>query len=323
MDAMLITVRVPERQPFTVVLDRRLGFGREGENVVVTDPQVSRRHIAVQPGPERTVLVTDLGSANGTTIDGIAAEGPTQARSGSVIRIGSTTLEIRDDHAEPRAAERTLLAGSGGQGRRTSVDVVAEAVSESISARVLGVEDEAGTLTIVFSDIESSTELAVALGDRAWLNRLRQHHKLVSAHVVAHRGRIVKHQGDGYMLCFRSARGAILTSIGLQRDLEREAEAAPATAIRVRLGLHTGEVLVGDGGDLFGRHVVVAARIAALAQGGEILVSSLVRQIAEARGDLLFVDTREVELRGIGASQSISGVDWRAFGSADLRDVSA
>ena len=59
------------------------------------------------------------------------------------------------------------------------------------------------------------------------------------------------------------------------------------TELRVRIGLHTGEVLVDDGGDLFGKHVVVAARIGASPQGGEILVSSLVQQIAEPRGDLV------------------------------------
>src|SRR3546814_5494790 len=53
------------------------------------------------------------------------------------------------------------------------------------------------------------------------------HHDLVSAHVLAHGGKIVKSQGDGYFLCFRSAREALLASIGIQRDLAREAELTP------------------------------------------------------------------------------------------------
>ena len=89
----------------------------------------------------------------------------------------------------------------------------------------------------------------------------------------------------------------------MQRDLERQHVEAPELAVRVRVGLHTGEVLVDDGGDLIGRHVVVAARIADLADGGEILGSSLVKQIAEPRGDIAFVDPREVALKGIGGTE--------------------
>jgi class 3 adenylate cyclase len=172
---------------------------------------------------------------------------------------------------------------------------------------------DGSTLTIVFSDIESSTQMAVALGDKAWFDLLRRHHELVSAHVSAHRGRIVKNQGDGYMLCFRSARGAILAAIGIQRDLTRHGEAFPDQTTRVRMGLHTGEVLAGDDGDLFGKHVVIAARIGALADGAEVLVSSLVRQIVEPRGDLVFISPREVELRGLGAIETLYAVDWHAF----------
>ena len=136
---------------------------------------------------------------------------------------------------------------------------------------------------------------------------------MVSAHVEGHRGRIVKNQGDGYMMCFRSARAALLSSMGIQQDLARRVETDPDRAIRVRMGLHTGEVLVGDDGDLFGKHVVVAARIGSLAEGGEILVSSLVRQIAEARGDLPFAAPREVQLRGIAGVEMVSSLEWTAF----------
>ena len=115
----------------------------------------------------------------------------------------------------------------------------------------------------------------------------------------------MKHQGDGYMLCFRSARSAILASIGIQRDLTRTEWSPHEPRLRVRMGLHTGEVLVDDDGDLFGKHVVVAARIGAIAEGGEILVSSLVRQIAEPRGDITFVNPRAVELQGIVDAETV------------------
>lgn len=313
MDSILVTVRVPQRRPFTVVLDRRLEFGREGETIVIADSQVSRRHVAVQPESDGRALVSDLGSSNGTTVDGVHIEEPMLVAPGGIVRIGNTVLEIGRADYEARPASYTEIQSQLADHPPTSIDLVAESVSGRISAQVLGVEHEAGTLTIVFSDIESSTQMAVALGDRVWFDVLQRHHALVSAHVEGHGGRIVKHQGDGYMMCFRSARAALLASMGIQRDLARNADADPDRVLRVRMGLHTGEVLVGDDGDLFGKHVVVAARIAALAQGGEILVSSLVRRIAEARGDLPFTAPRAVELRGIEGVELVSSLEWNAF----------
>ncbi|MDQ1520650.1 MAG: adenylate cyclase [Actinomycetota bacterium] len=310
MGPRLVTVRPPNRQPLTLVLEGRLELGRDTDGVVVVDPRVSRRHVTLEAGPEETVVVTDLGSANGTTVDGVPVDGATRARAGSVVRIGDTRIEIGG--ASPANRTEIHVARHSG-GTRSSIDAVASSVAQGVDAEVLGVTDEPGTLTIVFSDIESSTELAVAIGDVAWFEVLRQHHTLVDAHVRAHRGRVVKNQGDGYMLCFRSARSALLSSIGIQRDLTRTEWRPPGHDLRVRMGLHTGEVLVDDDGDLFGKHVVVAARIGALAEGGEILVSTLVQQIAEPRGDIRFVEPRSVELRGIADVETVWAVDWRTF----------
>jgi class 3 adenylate cyclase len=307
---MFVTVRPPNRQPLTLVLEHRLELGREADGIVIVDPLVSRRHATIEPGPDDTVLVTDLGSANGTTIDGAPVEGPTPARAGSVVRLGDTRVEIGGAGAVNRTQLHARGRNSGAP--RSSIDIVANTAG-TIDAEVLGVRDEPGTLTIMFSDIEQSTQLAVEIGDAEWFEVLRRHEALVDAHVRAHRGRIVKNQGDGYLLCFRSARSALLASIGMQRDLARTKWTASGHVLRVRMGLHTGEVLVDDGGDLVGKHVVVAARIAALAEGGEILVSALLQQIAEPRGDITFVGPRTVELRGIGQLETVWEVDWRAF----------
>lgn len=304
-------MRPPNRQPLTLVLDGRLELGREADGLVIVDPLVSRRHATIEPGPDETVIVTDLGSANGTTVDGFRVDGSTRAGPGSVVRIGDTRIEIGTTSAGNRTEIHTRSRNSGSP--RSSIDAVAESVADGLDAQVLGVRDEPGTLTIAFSDIESSTQLAVAIGDAAWFDVIRRHQELVDTHVRAHRGRIVKNQGDGFMLCFPSARSALLTSIGVQRDLSRQQLGVPEQELRVRIGMHTGEVLVDDDGDLVGKHVVVAARIAALAEGGEILVSSLLQQIAEPRGDIPFVGPRNVELRGIGQVETVWAVDWRSF----------
>jgi adenylate cyclase len=313
MRATLVTVRSPNRRAFTILLDNRIELGREADGIIVVDARVSRRHVALEPGSDDTVVVIDLGSANGTTLDGVAVEKPTRAHAGSVVQIGDTLVEI----GPPRTVARIGLVTEmkrATEGTRSTIDAVADDLSAAdLNPEVLGVSaDEPGTLTVAFSDIEASTQLAVALGDAAWFEVLRHHHELVGAHVHAHRGRIVKHQGDGFMLCFRSARSALLSAIGLQRDLVR-AERVDDRELRVRIGMHTGEVVVDDDGDLFGKHVVVAARIGAIAQGGEILVSSLVREIAEPRGDISFVGPRAVELRGIVDVETVWSVDWPQY----------
>ena len=306
----LVTVRTPGRQVVTLLVDARLEFGRDCMGVIVVDQRVSRRHVALDARNDH-VLVTDLGSSNGTIIDGITITEPTTVGPGTVVVIGDTELELVAG-AEASTTVRTQIRDSSDA--PSSIQRVVDAVdADEWSPDVLGVTDEPGTLTVMFTDIEASTERAVGMGDQAWYELLGRHEKLVTAHVTAHRGRIVKHQGDGYMCCFRSARSALLACIGIQRDLQRQAETDPANAIAVRMGLHTGEVLVADDGDLFGKHVVVAARVGAAAAGGEVLVSSIVRQIAEPRGDITFVDPETIALKGIDDTETVWTVDWPAF----------
>jgi class 3 adenylate cyclase len=98
----------------------------------------------------------------------------------------------------------------------------------------------------------------------------------------------------------------------VQRDLEQFAKDNPDQGVRVRVGVHTGEVISEDG-DIFGKHVMLAARVGGLADGGEILVSSLVREIAGARGDLAFGTPRTAMLKGIEGEHVVYPLDWQAF----------
>ena len=165
-------------------------------------------------------------------------------------------------------------------------------------------------MTVVFSDIEKSTTRAVELGDSAWMNVLDKHNTIVRRMVARHHGTEVKAQGDGFMLTFRSARSAIACMVDVQRALQAHGTAQPLEAVRVRTGIHTGEVILGDDGDIYGRHVIMAARLSTQAAGGEVLVSSLVREIVEPRGDVQFGASRTVELKGIGGSHLVHPVRW-------------
>jgi class 3 adenylate cyclase len=166
-----------------------------------------------------------------------------------------------------------------------------------------------GTVTILFTDIAQSTELAERIGDQRWMGVLGAHNALVREQLARQGGTEVKHHGDGFMAVFPSARKALLCSIGIQRAMASYRLGHPETPIEVRIGLHTGEVVEEDG-DYFGRNVILAARIAAVAEGGEILASGLVKELADSGGDLGFDGGRDVELKGMSRPWRVHTVDW-------------
>jgi class 3 adenylate cyclase len=166
-----------------------------------------------------------------------------------------------------------------------------------------------GTVTIVFSDIEDSTVLTERLGDQAWQELLRRHNALIRTQLRAHDGYEVKTMGDGFMLAFRSAKKGLDCAIAVQRAFSKE-NAANGERIRVRIGLHAGEAIK-DGADFYGKNVILASRVAAQAKGGEILVSSLLRQLVESSTDAsIFSEPREVELKGLAGRHVMYAVCW-------------
>jgi eukaryotic-like serine/threonine-protein kinase len=171
-------------------------------------------------------------------------------------------------------------------------------------------EAPVGTVTVLFTDIAGSTEMAEALGDHRWVEVLRTHNSLVREQMAAHGGTEVKVHGDGFMVAFASARSAILAAVDAQRAMARYRGEHPDVPVEIRIGLHTGEVVAADG-DYFGRNVILAARIADRAAGGEILTSSLVKELTESSGDLDFDDGEDVELKGLSRPCRVHRVGWR------------
>jgi pimeloyl-ACP methyl ester carboxylesterase/class 3 adenylate cyclase len=157
-----------------------------------------------------------------------------------------------------------------------------------------------GTVTIMFSDIEGSTSLADRLGDKRFMDVLREHNAIIREHVQTHGGYEVKSEGDGFMVAFQSARRAIDCAAAIQHALAARNESAEEP-VRVRMGLHSGEVIK-EGEDFFGRNVILAARVAAQATGGEILVSSVLKSLVESAGDVLFDEPRSAELKGLSGT---------------------
>jgi adenylate cyclase len=157
-----------------------------------------------------------------------------------------------------------------------------------------------GRVAILFSDIEGSTALNERIGDRAWVRLIDRHDKMVSRHVRRHSGYVVKSQGDGFMIAFARPEQAVWCSMDVQRELAKR-----PNGIRVRIGIHEGKS-VRRGDDLFGRNVAMAARVAAAAQGGEVLVSESVRDAVG--NDITFDDGRDVELKGFSGTHRLYAV---------------
>jgi class 3 adenylate cyclase len=192
----------------------------------------------------------------------------------------------------------------------TSIDeMVSELEQERPDMRAHAAPD--GTVAILFSDIEDSTILTERLGDERWLELLREHNTIFRERVARHNGYEVKSQGDGFMLAFPDPCEALDCAIEVQRAFADRERDGSGEKLRVRMGLHTGEV-ISEEGDYFGKNVILAARIAAQAMGGEILVSEELREAASSgNGDgLRFDDGREVELKGLAGSHRVFRAEW-------------
>jgi len=199
------------------------------------------------------------------------------------------------------------LQGVASTSTGASIDAVASLVyAERPDLRRQVAPD--GTVTILFSDIQGSTAKTEQLGDTKWMEVLREHNAVVRAQLKAHGGFEVKSEGDGFMLAFQSARKALQCAIETQKAFAKRNESAEEPVL-VRMGLHTGEVIK-EGDDFFGKHVNLAARIAGQASGGQILVSSLLKELTASGGDIAFDEGREVTLKGLSGDHVVYAVSW-------------
>jgi class 3 adenylate cyclase len=294
----VVLITEPGRTPLQLRVHRPLEVGRDGDGLLLTDSELSRRHLSLSATAGRLV-VADLDSTNGTKLDGVELREPTRLAPGQVVTFGRCRLELVDP-------ERHEAVRVDDHRRRSSIDAVADA---AVADPMLSIPFGGGTSTIVFSDIEHSTRRARELGDAGWLRLLGVHNSVVRRQLDRHGGHEVKAHGDGFMLAFPSARAAVRSAIDVQRTLDAHGRSQPADLMRVRIGMHTGEAMATDGG-LFGHSVILASRIADQARGREILVSSLVREIIEARGDLAFGRYREVSLKGLSGVYRLHPILW-------------
>jgi class 3 adenylate cyclase len=144
--------------------------------------------------------------------------------------------------------------------------------------------------TVLFTDIVGSTETAAELGDRRWKELLEEHHRRVRGQLARFRGTEVDTAGDGFFATFDGPARAV-------RCARAIAEAVAPLGVRIRAGVHTGEVETIDG-KVGGLGVVIGARVGALAGPSEVVVSQTVRDLVAGSG-LTFEDAGEHELKGV------------------------
>lgn len=161
-----------------------------------------------------------------------------------------------------------------------------------------------GSVAIVFTDIVESTALMEALGEEQWLDLLGWHDRQVMQHTAVFGGSVVKGLGDGFMLAFPSPGAAAAAAAAIERAFTT---GWSGVQVQIRIGIHGGSVIAEDG-DFFGRTVVIAARLAGAAEGGEILVS---QSLQEALGGAFaFAEARTLSFKGLAGKYAAFPLNW-------------
>ena len=203
-----------------------------------------------------------------------------------------------------------------------SVDAVEWGLSQTVDA------SSQGTQTILFTDLEGSTDLRLRIGDAAANQIFNEHNELVRSQIKTAGGTDIKGLGDGFMALFTSANRAIEAAVAIQRGIEERNAANPEQAIAVRIGLNSGDVTHADG-EAHGTAVHAASRIAAKAQGDQILVSQIVTDLAGSLPETRVVDRGLFWLKGFPDRWRLYEVLWRAKDDVrgrpekEVRDASA
>ena len=216
-------------------------------------------------------------------------------------------------------AQLVVLDGDSAPPYLGDVDAVVSAIDEFLAD---GVEAKpratpatregpapGGLVTILFTDMESSTALTERLGDAGAQEVRRAHNEIVRAALASNSGSEIKHTGDGIMASFPTASSALDCAIAIQRGVAAHKEERPDSPLAVYIGLNAGEPIAEDG-DLFGTSVDLAARLVDHAQPGQILAADVVRQLAAGK-QFLFSDLGETELRGFEDPVKLWELRWQ------------
>jgi class 3 adenylate cyclase/pimeloyl-ACP methyl ester carboxylesterase len=231
-------------------------------------------------------------------------------------RQGSRSLELsRKLAASIPAAELCILESGGMVEWAGQIPAVIEAIGQFIGPASLSASKDArGTVrTVLFTDLVGHSAMMARLGDARGRELLREHERITREVLKAHGGAEVKTMGDGFMASFGGVARAVECAIELQRAFNERNEAAAET-LQIRVGLNAGEPIEEEDSDgrvdLFGASVILASRIAARADGAEILVANAVRELCAGKG-FLFADRGDFVAKGFEEPVRLYEVSWR------------
>jgi adenylate cyclase len=182
----------------------------------------------------------------------------------------------------------------------TSIDVIASALDDAQPefGAIGEMSSPDGALTLLFCDIEDAAEIREELGAERTAEMLRDHRAIVEQVVRHHGGTVAKAHDDGFMVAFDSAHAGLRCALDLQSSLADRTVPGGERPLRLRVGLHTGFVITTDD-ELYGRNVVLGARIAGCARGGEITVSSTLKEYTETDPRFHFEERGEHRFKGV------------------------
>jgi class 3 adenylate cyclase len=190
----------------------------------------------------------------------------------------------------------------------TSIDVIASALGPA-PPDLGAFSSPDGSLTLLFTDIEGAAALHEQLGDERWADLLRDHHAMLEQIFEHDDGNVVKSESDGHMIAFSSAHQGLRCAIEIQRTFAGRTVSGLDGPLGIRSGLHAGFVIV-QAEDFYGRNVVLAARVADRARGGEILVSETLREYTETDPSFRFEPRGEFHFKGMLGEHVVSAVKW-------------
>ena len=258
-----------------------ISLGRAPDNDIVLESSGVSRHQARIAWTGSEYILEDLDSVNGTWVNGKRLSERTRLVDGDSVTFGDVRLTFRAP--DPNAVTiRTQPAQAS------------------------------GVVTVLFTDLESSTATRVRVGDTKAQEILHAHNAIVREALSRYQGKEIKHTGDGIMASFPAVSGALSCAIAIQQNVTSHVQAHPESPLQVYIGLNAGEPIV-DEQDLFGTSVDLAARLCEHAEPGQILVSDVVRQLAAGK-PFLFSDLGKIVLRGFEDPMTLWEVSWREQG---------
>jgi adenylate cyclase len=233
----------------------------------------------IRRDPERAATALEMGVVDREWLDDPSGDRPVGT---------STPTEVLERFLERAVEDRPSLLGSLGLSALQILSGSGESADGSLQV-----------MTIAFTDLEGFTRFTAEQGDDVAARLLREHYEEVTPVVRQSRGRVVKHLGDGLLLAFPAADGAVRAVLNL-------IDLAPAP-LRLRAGLHHGEAMV-TRTDVLGHAVNLAARVTEEASGGQVLVTT---EVCDAVGELTgvrFTRARRLRLKGIDGRVSVCEV---------------